>query len=145
MRRSLAVAPTGGPVAVPRRARAVLTRRGAGGGGRGARAPTARGSRARRRWCCWSRRGAGRPGARRRPGPRVLAGDDVVDLGDVRLAGVDAGGGQDRDERLAEGIEGLLGLPDVEDVDAARALQRAVIEPARRSAGAGVLEVLERR
>jgi hypothetical protein len=45
--------------------------------------------------------------------------NDVVNLGDLRLSGVGTDLVHDRHERLAELLKGLLGLPHVEDLDAA--------------------------
>jgi hypothetical protein len=71
----------------------------------------------------------------RAPLPRDL----VVDLADHRLARVDPGRRQDRQQRGPEGLERLLRLPDVEDVDPTRALQREVMEATRGRAGPRVL------
>src|SRR4051794_9781177 len=74
-----------------------------------------------------------------------LRRDLVVDLADHRLAQVDPGRRQDRQQRGPEGLERLHRFPDVEDVDATRALQREVMEATRGRAGPRVLQVLQRR
>ena len=60
-----------------------------------------------------------------------------MDLGDHRLARIDPGRREDRQQRLPERRERLLRLPDVEDVDPARALHRAVVQAAGGSPGTG--------
>ena len=56
--------------------------------------------------------------------------DDVVYRGDVRLAGIDPERRKDRQKRRPEGLERLLGLPDVEHLDLAVGLEGDVGEPA---------------
>src|SRR6185503_14215968 len=57
----------------------------------------------------------------------ALANDDVVDRGDHRLARVDAGLGEDRHQRLAERLERLGRVPDVEDLQPVLAFERGVV------------------
>src|SRR6266508_665859 len=74
----------------------------------------------------------------------VSARDHVVDVGDLRRTRVDAKFGQDRNQRLAECLKQFLRLPDVEDLDLAVGLQSHVVQPTRRRAGPGLLELLDR-
>src|SRR5580658_1579984 len=86
----------------------------------------------------------GRP---RGPSARILASasdDDVVDRRDHGRAGVDPFGGQDRHQRGAERLEGLLGLPDIEHVDVVLDLEREVVETSGRCARSGRFQILER-
>ena len=61
---------------------------------------------------------------------RSSALDDVVDGHDLRLAGIGPQLGHDRQQRLPEGLERLLGVPDVEHLDQAVRFESDVIEPA---------------
>lgn len=69
------------------------------------------------------------------------AGEDGVDGRDHRLTGIDAGRAEDRHQRLAERIEGPLGFPDVEDVQAVLALERAVVGAAFGGPRAGFVQL----
>ena len=57
--------------------------------------------------------------------------DDVVDGPDGRWVKPDAKLGQDRDEGWPESVEGLRGLPDVEQLDLAVRVERVVVGPSR--------------
>src|SRR5680860_485426 len=80
---------------------------------------------------------AGRP----IPNWQSVRGHHQLDLADLRLAGIDAVLGEDRHEVLTEGLEGLLGLPDVEDVDAVADAESGVERPAGRVVLAYLLEL----
>src|SRR5664280_911573 len=60
-------------------------------------------------------------------GARELALDHVVNRGDHRLAESDVQSRKDRHQRRAEGLELLVRLPDVKDLDLAVRLERKMI------------------
>jgi hypothetical protein len=63
---------------------------------------------------------------------------------DRRRVKFDAELGENRDELWAEGFEGLLGLPDVEDLDFSVRFERAVIKPSSRRAETGRVKSSDR-
>jgi hypothetical protein len=79
------------------------------------------------------------------PWGRESALDRVVDLRDLRRAGVGAELRHDRNERLAELLERCLRVPHVEDVEAVAALERDVVEATRRCSLARRVEALDAR
>src|SRR4051794_15300596 len=66
--------------------------------------------------------------------------DHVVDPGDHRLARIGSEFGHDRNERRAECLERLLGLPDVEDLDLPVRLKGEMVGASLGRSGAGLLE-----
>src|SRR6202043_731509 len=78
-----------------------------------------------------------------RPG---LADDDVVDLGNLRFTRVRADLLEDRHEALAEPVERLLRLPDIENLHAAASAHEGeVIRPTGRRALPGLFQFSDPR
>src|SRR5882757_6283313 len=78
--------------------------------------------------------------AARRP---ALTLDDVVDLDQLRLAGLDPDLGEHRHQPLAEGVELLAGVPDLADAQVALAAEADVVIEALRGEVARLFELAD--
>ena len=68
--------------------------------------------------------------------PAGSALDDVVHRGNLWLAGIGSERRHDRQQRLPEGLERFLGIPDVEHLNLAVGLEGDVVEPSCRGTSA---------